>query len=183
MSASEEAASALERAIAALRAGHVPTSSPQSESQFMPTLALVPEPEPEPQPEPELELVLTEFEVEMIAEEPVMFEALEAEPEEVQAWESEAPSYEAPSYEAPQKFEIAPEPQAPRVNGSGAHQAYGSAPPSAGTSPLGAKTLEDSVKDMLRPMLRQWLEENMSRVLTAALKDELRDNAGQGQDD
>jgi cell pole-organizing protein PopZ len=39
-----------------------------------------------------------------------------------------------------------------------------------------AKSLEDSVKDMLRPMLRQWLDENMARVLTAALKDELRNN-------
>ena len=36
-----------------------------------------------------------------------------------------------------------------------------------------SKTLEDSVKEMLRPMLRQWLDENMSRVLTAALREEL----------
>ena len=38
------------------------------------------------------------------------------------------------------------------------------------------RTLEDSIKDMLRPMLRQWLDENMARVLTTALKDELREN-------
>ena len=29
----------------------------------------------------------------------------------------------------------------------------------------GAKTLEDSIKDMLRPMLRQWLDENMPRLV------------------
>ncbi len=28
---------------------------------------------------------------------------------------------------------------------------------------------------MLRPMLRQWLDENMPRMVTAALKDELGD--------
>jgi uncharacterized protein len=188
MSASEEAASALERAIAALRAGHVPTSSPQSESQFMPTFGFAPELEPEPvpvpEPEPEPELVLTEFEFEAVTEEPVILEALVSEPEEVQAWESEAPSFEAP-----EEPEIEPEPQAPRTNGSGAHPAYDAAAPSAGAMPPGAspKTLEDSIKDMLRPMLLQWLEENMSRVLTAALKDELkdelRDSAGQGQGD
>jgi cell pole-organizing protein PopZ len=182
MSASEEAASALERAIAALRAGHVPTSSPQSESQFMPTFGFASESVPEPEPEPEL--VLTEFEFEAVTEEPVILEALVSEPEEVQAWESEAPSFEAP-----EEPENEPEPQAPRTNGSGAQPAYDADAPSAGAMPLGAspKTLEDSIKDMLRPMLRQWLEENMSRVLTAALKDELkdelRDSAGQGQGD
>ncbi len=43
-------------------------------------------------------------------------------------------------------------------------------------------TLEDSVKDMLRPMLRQWLDENMPRMVTAALKDELDPNAFRQQD-
>jgi cell pole-organizing protein PopZ len=43
--------------------------------------------------------------------------------------------------------------------------------------------LEDSVKDMLRPMLRKWLDENMARVLTSALKDELRDNPARFQRD
>jgi cell pole-organizing protein PopZ len=62
-----------------------------------------------------------------------------------------------------------------RGNGSGAH----------GGSPLEAahKTLEDSVKDMLRPMLRQWLDENMPRMVTAALKDELGDSSARGQGD
>jgi cell pole-organizing protein PopZ len=40
---------------------------------------------------------------------------------------------------------------------------------------------EDSVKDMLRPMLRQWLDENMPRMVTAALKDELGDSSVRGQ--
>ncbi len=35
------------------------------------------------------------------------------------------------------------------------------------------KSLEDSVKEMLRPMLQKWLDENMSRVLTQALREEL----------
>ena len=67
-SASEEAASALERAIAALRAGHVPTSSPLTETQFapIPIQEFMTEPTPEPEPAPEPELSLTEYEVEVI---------------------------------------------------------------------------------------------------------------------
>ena len=37
------------------------------------------------------------------------------------------------------------------------------------------RSLEDNVKEMLRPLLRQWLDEHMSRVLEAALRDELKD--------
>jgi cell pole-organizing protein PopZ len=171
MSASEEAASALERAIAALRAGQLPTSlseftaqpepAPQPEpvafaSEPEPAFEPEPEPafEPEPEPEPEPELVLTEFEAELVVEEPVVVEVAMASEPETPAWESET----APWAGAPQPL-FEPERPSARLNG-GAH----------------AKTLEDSVKDMLRPMLRQWLEENMARVLTAALKDELRDN-------
>ena len=182
LTASEEAASALERAIAALRAGHVPTSAPGSLSEFsVPEFAAQPEPEPEPElpaftpePEPELEpeseLVLTEFEAEMIVEEPVVVEAaLVSEAEESPAWESET----APWAGAPEPL-IEPERAAPRSNGHNAE-----------SSPLEAsgKTLEDSVKDMLRPMLQQWLNENMTRVLTAALKDELKDNPARLQGD
>ena len=36
---------------------------------------------------------------------------------------------------------------------------------------------------MLRPMLRQWLDENMARVLSSALKDELKDNPARFQQD
>src|SRR5262245_42212306 len=62
LSASEEAASALERAIAALRAGHLPTSvgefMPKVEPEpqtfaASPELRAEPEPAPEPQPEPD----------------------------------------------------------------------------------------------------------------------------------
>jgi len=185
LTASEEAASALERAIAALRAGHVPTSVPGSMPEFtVPEFAAQPEPEPEPQPElpafapepepelePEPDLVLTEFEAEMIVEEPVEIEAtLVSEAAESPAWESEA----APWTGAPEPL-VEPERQGGRVNG-GTH---------AAASPLEAsnKTLEDSVKDMLRPMLRQWLDENMPRMVTAALKDELGDNSARGQED
>ena len=192
LTASEEAASALERAIAALRAGHVPTSVPGSMPEFtVPEFAAQPEPEPEPQPElpafapepepelePEPDLVLTEFEAEMIVEEPVEIveepveieATLVSEAAESPAWESEA----APWTGAPEPL-VEPERQGGRVNG-GTH---------AAASPLEAsnKTLEDSVKDMLRPMLRQWLDENMPRMVTAALKDELGDSSARGQGD
>jgi cell pole-organizing protein PopZ len=74
---------------------------------------------------------------------------------------------------APAPF-AAPERPAARKNG-GSHD----------VSPLDAshKSLEDSVKDMLRPMLKQWLDENMARVLTAALKEELGERGGLRQGD
>jgi cell pole-organizing protein PopZ len=178
-SASEEAASALERAIAALRAGQLPTSvaefgtqpqpAPQPEipAYAAPEDYAQPEPEPEPelQPEPafesEPELVLGEFESEVIAEEPVLEMAAASEAEAPPAWEAEI----APWAGASEPL-IEPE-RAARTNGHSAEEA-----------PLDAshKSLEDSIKDMLRPMLQRWLDENMARVLTAALKDELRDN-------
>jgi uncharacterized protein len=189
LSASEEAASALERAIAALRAGQVPTSmdefmpAPQPDSSLAPAFDAAPEPEPEPEPEaapefepepePEPQLVLTEFAVETILEETVVLEAIESAPEESAAgptetapWaEASEPLVERPWAEAPEPL-IEPERPPARTNG-GTHDA-----PSLETS---HKTLEDSVKDMLRPMLRQWLDENMPRMVTAALKDELGD--------
>jgi uncharacterized protein len=182
MSASEEAASALERAIAALRAGHVPTSisefMPQAETQPAPMVFASepeslpepepeaepepqPEPEPMPEPEPEAELVLTEFEADLIVEEPAAIEAEASEPEESSSWGDPAPWARAP------EPLVEPERPVARTNG-GAH---------------GHKTLEDSVKDMLRPMLRQWLDENMPRMVTAALKDELGDRDWRGQGD
>ena len=177
MSASEEAATALERAIAALRAGHVPTSVGEfmpAESQpeplaFAPEPAPEPEPEPEPQPEPEAELVLTEFEADLIVEELVANEAeAPSEPEETvsSSWDSDP----APWASAPEPL-VEPERPAARTNG-GAHGQDAS-----------HKTLEDSVRDMLRPMLRQWLDENMPRMVSAALKDELGDSFVRGQGD
>jgi uncharacterized protein len=195
-SASEEAASALERAIAALRAGQLPTSpifsyepSPLSQPEplapsapaFMPEpppapeQALAPEPAFEQELEPERELVLTEFEAEMVAEEPAIFDVVVAEPEpaELPAWGGEAPSWREP-----EEREAEPELPTNGVNG-GNHQTYGASSGGKGS----AKTLEDSIKDMLRPMLQQWLEENMTRVLTAALKDEIKGDPSRFQGD
>jgi hypothetical protein len=172
LTASEEAASALERAIAALRAGQVPTSVPEFSAQHEPEpQSELPAFAPEPELEPEPELVLTEFEAEMIVEELVVVEAtLVSEAGESPAWESET----APWAGAPEPL-IEPERPGGRANG-GTHVA---------ASPLEAsqKTFEDSVKDMLRPMLRQWLDENMPRMVTAALKDELGDSSARGQGD
>ncbi len=200
MSASEEAATALERAIAALRAGQVPMSpsfsfQPQPEPVFTPAPPVfqsapepapavepapnmgfassfepvsIPEPvsapepvaaetSPEPLAEAEPEFLLTEVEGEENA--PVSVAETEtSEPDIDRTWQlGSAPSWAAnPAAEAP----------ATHVNG-------GSNTPYASVAP---KSLEDSVKDMLRPMLQKWLDENMTRVLTAALKDELRDN-------
>lgn len=38
------------------------------------------------------------------------------------------------------------------------------------------RTLEDSVKEMLRPMLREWLDDNMPRILEGAVKEEMSAN-------
>lgn len=174
LSASDEAASALERAIAALRAGQLPTSFAEFSAQSQAPQEPAPQPEPpvfvtapEPTPAPEPELVLSEFEAEMIAEQPAALEAIESEPQRAPAWEAEPPSFAA-------AVEREAEAEAPRVNG--AHKAYDA----VDASP---RTLEDSVKDMLRPMLRQWLDDNMARVLTAALQDELTNNPARFQRD
>ena len=184
MSASEEAASALERAIAALRAGQLPTSPIFSYEPppFAAPAESAHEPVTEPaaqaselvfEPEGEPELTLTEFEAEMVAQEPSILDVVvsEPEPEPERGWEPAVPSWAA--REQPQ-----PEPEYPaqRTNG-GNHHTYASG------GEADRKSLEDSVKDMLRPMLQRWLDENMTRVLTAALKDELRDNPARFQGD
>ncbi|MGH6826704.1 DUF2497 domain-containing protein [Methyloceanibacter sp.] len=100
--------------------------------------------EPEPEPEPELE--------------PEPEPELEPEPlpwrSEDQSWRGAAPANE---------FELNPS----RVNGGSEHEPHDFA------GSVSSKSLEDSVKEMLRPLLRQWLDENMPRVLTAALREEL----------
>jgi cell pole-organizing protein PopZ len=210
-SASLEAASALERAIAALRAGQVPTSTspqtepfrfqtaPQPESMTAPQPAPMAEPAPEPipmalpmeAPEPQGEthpdaesdfdaqpeqaptvefmtereqrdeLVLTEVELGVVeTAEPEMFDAAEPDAAKAVFWPAEA---EGEAEEEPAEFEhefgfdaeaeFEPEPVAAQVNGSAHH----------GEGP--SRTLEDSIKDMLRPMLRQWLDENMPRIV------------------
>jgi cell pole-organizing protein PopZ len=111
--------------------------------------------------------VLADFEAEVIAEEPVHAEPLVSEPQLAPAWEADVPSFAA-------AVEREVEAEAPRTNGHHENGHHDYAAP---------RTLEDSVKDMLRPMLRKWLDENMARVLTSALKDELRDNPARFQRD
>jgi hypothetical protein len=201
LSASEEAASALERAIAALRAGQVPTSAPPPTPNYMSasgpapqpapppplfgaepqaTPGFIPQPSPvpgfippqlasEPEPEAELELVLTEFEVETtetLVMDIVADDELSAEPEEPVA---------TPEFQPYQ-----PDYMSPLTNGSGPHEEL-----SAGAGlPAGSdKAIEESIKDILRPMLQQWLDENMARVVTAALKDEIRNDPARFQRD
>ncbi|HSH63609.1 MAG TPA: DUF2497 domain-containing protein [Methyloceanibacter sp.] len=200
MSASEEAASALERAIAALRAGQVPTSAPPPPPNYMsasgpapqpvsppPLFGLepqtmsgfIPEPapvpgfiplQPEPQldsaPEAELELVLTEFEVdttETLVRIGIPDEEPSAEPGET----TYKPDYESDFMSRP-------------TNGSGPYEDLAA----ASGLPVGStKAIEESIKDILRPMLQQWLDENMARVVTAALKDEIRNDPARFQRD
>ena len=145
LSASEEAASALERAIAALRAGHLPTSvgefmpgsepepqtfasapelraepEPAPEPRAEPEPFIEPEPEPffKPEPEPEAELVVAEtVVVETVVEEPVMEETpVESAPEESVA----EPSEPLPWQPAPAPFR---EPERPAARKNGSHGA------------------------------------------------------------
>ena len=226
LSAGEEAASALERAIAALRAGQSPTSTtppaepfqfqaapqpeatvepesipmavpmgeqepqaethPEPEADFEPSIEpsfeapLEPPPalEPMDEAETEPELVLTEvetvvIETEEIAEDVAPEEDIPSEPERAPFWPAQASEEEEqpvefagepePSldvveesetvFESEPVFEPEVEPVVAQTNGSAAHH------------DVPGKSLEDSVKDMLRPMLRQWLDENMPRMI------------------
>jgi hypothetical protein len=69
------------------------------------------------------------------------------------------------------QFQPSPSP----VNGGSAHKRHEH---HEFESVASSKTLEDSVKEMLRPLLRQWLDDNMQRVLTAALREELENSEG-----
>ena len=123
--------------------------------------------------EPELESVMVEVEETIITEELVSFEAPEVETEKSPFWpsavaasEEEAEPEAAPAFVPEPDVEPEPVPVAAFVNGAlGSENA--------------AKTLEDSVKDMLRPMLRQWLDDNMPRMV----KDQLGDDVTPGQQD
>ncbi len=106
------------------------------------------------------------------AEPVAMGETPASEPRVDQAWGmGGSPSWATtrPEHELGEGSEL------PRLNGGGSYQPYDAA--------TGSKSLEDSIKDMLRPMLKQWLDENMARVLTSALKDELKDNPSRLQQD
>ena len=125
--------------------------------------------------EPELESIMVEVEETIITEELVSFEAPEVETEKSPFWpsavaaseeEAESEPEAAPAFVPEPDVEPEPVPVAAFVNGAlGSENA--------------AKTLEDSVKDMLRPMLRQWLDDNMPRMV----KDQLGDDVTPGQQD
>jgi cell pole-organizing protein PopZ len=232
-SAGQEAASALERAIAALKAGQVPTSTPEP-IQFQAAPAPAPEvtpeplpmavpmdaqepspethPEPEPLFEPQVEVetsfeaqpklaptlemmpdaealeVVAEVEVTtLVTEELVELEASDEDVEKAPFWPADMAASEAEATpEATAEPETTPEALAEPETGpvfdvdpvlkaepiakfiNGAQRPEGE-----------SKTLEDSVKDMLRPMLRQWLDDNMPRMV----KDQLGDDVSPGQQD
>jgi cell pole-organizing protein PopZ len=203
----EDPTTALERAIAALKAGDLAAFAREAQSGYAePAAAVEPPPEveapftaAEPAAETEPETDALAFEEELILSE----QTVEPSPEE---WSEESTSWPEPEMElAPEPelaMELAPEPEpepaaeaaieaeieeerawaaaepdaepeptykssANHVNGGSAHKGHDY------ETPLGAKSLEDSVKEMLRPMLREWLEENMPRVLNATLREEL----------
>jgi uncharacterized protein len=134
-----EPMSALDAAIAALRAGITPMA--------------------EPAPEPS-ELLVSDVEVEAIIQEPVA-EVAEPAAEDQAFWPPSQPSWA-------KNGEATSEPTPPRVNGGSSHEPHY-------TAGFSGETLQDSVKATLRPLLRQWIDAHMSRVLEAALRDELKD--------
>ena len=124
--------------------------------------------QPEPQldsPEAELELVLTEFEVEN--EVLVMVGVPDEEPSAEPGETTFKPDYESDFMTRP-------------TNGSGPYEDLAAA---SGLPAGSTKAIEESIKDILRPMLQQWLDENMARVVTAALKDEIRNDPARFQRD
>ena len=168
-------------------------ATPEPEAPSFAEPAIEPEvPSFEPEPEPEV-VVMEEEEAVVLAEPETTFEP------STPSWQAEGPSWSdvasaaerQPEPEPEPEFEPEPEPApwrsegmswrgAPpanefelnpaRVNGGRDHEPHDYA------GPASSKSLEDSVKEMLRPMLKQWLDENMQRVLTAALREELENS-------
>lgn len=188
----EDPTVALERAIAALKAGDLAAFARVAESKPMtPTAPSMPptaappaaayEPLPEAGPTLAEKFAAPEEPPALLEEELVILSEPQFEPEASAppAW---PPTEEAPapegvatpwhSDETTWAPKTAPAPEfaapAPRTNGGSGHTTHDfeMSPP---------KSLEDSVKEMLRPMLRKWLDENMQRVLTQALREELED--------
>ena len=212
----DDSTTALERAIAALKAGDLAAFAREAQSGseapepvYVPPASIyaMPEPaapsaaepviEPEaPSFEPEPDIVMMEEEEAIVLAEPeTTFEPI------TPSWQAESPSWSdvasaaepepEPELEPEPEFEPEPEPApwrnegmswrgAPpanefelnpaRVNGGRDHEPHDYA------GAVSSKSLEDSVKEMLRPMLKQWLDENMQRVLTAALREELENS-------
>ncbi len=196
----EDPTAALERAIAALKAGDLAAFAREAESKHAapapsPMVAEAPPQAPVYEPLPAAGPTLAEQfaapgepqappleeELVILSEPELQPEAPEATawspPEEAQApegvatpWHSDETTWSpktapTPDFAAPAPDYAAP---SPRTNGGSGHKTHDFAV----SSP---KSLEDSVREMLRPMLRKWLDENMQRVLTQALREELED--------
>lgn len=71
---------------------------------------------------------------------------------------------------------LAEEAQAPAEEAEAGNAADEAVPEAAAAS---RKSLEDSVKEMLRPMLREWLDDNMPRIVESAVRDELQNKHNQ----
>jgi cell pole-organizing protein PopZ len=183
----EDPTAALERAIEALKAGDLAAFARAAESKYAPPPAPAPA-----MPEPTREETLPETGPTLAEQFPASEEpqaALEEELVILSEPEPGAPDAEAPAWPAPEtqaepeavstpwhgdEAGWAPKPSpmpdfaSPRsTNGGSGHKPHDFA--------VEPKSLEDSVKEMLRPMLRKWLDENMQRVLTQALREELED--------
>ena len=201
MSASEEAASALERAIAALRAGQVPTSAPPPPPNYMsasgpapqpvsppplfglepqPMSGFIPEPAPVPgfiplQPEPRTGLRAG-------SRAGTRADRVRGRHHRDVGDESVFRTRSLP----PSRKRRRPSPTMSSTlcrgstNGSGPYEDLAAA---SGLPAGSTKAIEESIKDILRPMLQQWLDENMARVVTAALKDEIRNDPARFQRD
>lgn len=96
------------------------------------------------------EFVLADAELTVIEE--TVVEAV-GEPEVKGPFWPEQAQAEEPVPEAESVLSPEPEPVTAQVNGAEVHH------------DIEGKTMEDSVKDMLRPMLRQWLDDNMERLI------------------
>jgi hypothetical protein len=174
-----EEPSALDLAIAELRAREQARMAQQAvapEPVYEPLREPVFEAEPEGFDDAEPELVLTTLEAETVAEtfyQPEPIEELAASPApdpEMPSWLQNVGSMSEPEpVKAPE-----PEPASTHINGNGSHGMRKTHYSDFGIDASG-RSLEDSVKEMLRPLLREWLDEHMSRVLEAALRDELKD--------
>ena len=172
-----EEPSALDLAIAELRAREQARMAQVREPEpvFQPSPEPAFEAEPEAFDDGEPELVLTESETAAVTAtlyEPEFVEEFAASPEpeaEIPSWlQSIGSTPEPEPVKAPE-----PEPASDHIKGNGSHGMRTTHYSEFGIN--ANRSLENSVKEMLRPLLREWLDEHMSRVLEAALRDELKD--------
>ncbi|RIA47471.1 DUF2497 domain-containing protein [Dichotomicrobium thermohalophilum] len=79
------------------------------------------------------------------------------------------------------------EDQATAHQAASAPEAAAQPPASESSEPpvasVGGKTLEDSVKELLRPMLQEWLDKNMPRLVEAAMREHVAASQGVTSDD